>query len=96
MNGKHILITGATNGIGLAAAEALAETSPARCDPKAPLLPPVRDIHEVTRHIARAVALQAQRDGVADPLSPEALEAQLTANFWIPAYPTLRRKGSFT
>lgn len=81
-----------TDGMLMAAAEALAETSPARCDPKAPLLPPVRDIHEVTRHIARAVALQAQRDGVADPLSPEALEARLTANSWVPAYPTLRRR----
>ena len=81
-----------TDGMIMATAEALAETSPARGDPKAPLLPPVRDIHEVTRHIARAVALQAQRDGVAGRTTPEELEAQLTANFWIPAYPTLRRK----
>jgi malate dehydrogenase (oxaloacetate-decarboxylating) len=85
-----------TDGMLMAAAEALAETSPARCDPKAPLLPRLRDIHEVTRHIARAVALQAQRDGAADPSSPEAVEAQLTANFWIPAYPTLRRKPPLT
>ena len=85
-----------TDGMLMAAAEALAETSPARCDLKAPLLPRLRDIHDVTRHIARAVALQAQRDAVADSSSPEALEAQLTANFWIPAYPTLRRKRPLT
>jgi len=81
-----------TDEMLMAAAEALAETSPAHCDPKAPLLPRLRDIHEVTRQIARAVALQAQRDGVAERISSESLEAQLTANFWIPAYPTLRRK----
>jgi malate dehydrogenase (oxaloacetate-decarboxylating) len=93
--GLGVLAAGArrvTDGMLMATAEALAETSPARCDPKAPLLPRLRDIHEVTRHIARAVALQAQQDGVADRITPEELEAQLTANFWVPAYPTLRRK----
>jgi malate dehydrogenase (oxaloacetate-decarboxylating) len=81
-----------TDGMIMAAAQSLAETSPAQRDPKAPLLPLLRDIHDVTRHIARAVALQAQRDGVAERISPEALEIQMTSNFWIPAYPTLRRK----
>jgi malate dehydrogenase (oxaloacetate-decarboxylating) len=82
----------ATDGMFMAAAEALSETSPALHDPKAPLLPRFEEIHHVTRHIARAVALQAQRDGVADKISPEALEVQLAANFWTPAYPTLRRR----
>jgi malate dehydrogenase (oxaloacetate-decarboxylating) len=81
-----------TDGMLMATAEALAVTSPARCDPMAPLLPGLQDIHGVTRHIARAVAIQAQRDGAAEQISPEELEAQLTANFWVPAYPTLRRK----
>jgi malate dehydrogenase (oxaloacetate-decarboxylating) len=85
-----------TDRMLMAAAEALADASPARSDPQAPLLPPLRDIHEVTRHIARAVALQAQRDAVADGASPEALEAQLTANSWIPAYPILRRRPALT
>jgi malate dehydrogenase (oxaloacetate-decarboxylating) len=78
----------------MAAAEALAESSPAIGNPQEPLLPSVRDIRGVTRAIARAVALRAQSDGVANRLSPEALEAELTANFWIPAYPALRRKRS--
>lgn len=81
-----------TDGMLMAAAEALAETSPGLLNPQSPLLPSLQDIHGVTRHIARAVALQAQHDGVADPLSPEMLDVQLSANFWIPAYPTLRRK----
>ena len=81
-----------TDGMLMAAAEALAEVSPVCRDPEAPLLPPLRDIHDVTRHIARSVALRAQRDGVAETLPPEILEDQLTANFWVPAYPALRRK----
>jgi malate dehydrogenase (oxaloacetate-decarboxylating) len=81
-----------TDAMLMAAAEALAETSPARRDAQASLLPPLQDIHEVTRRIARAVAVQAQRDGVAEKIPAEALGAQLTANSWIPKYPTLRRK----
>jgi malate dehydrogenase (oxaloacetate-decarboxylating) len=81
-----------TDAMLMATAEALAETSPARGNPHAPLLPRLENIHDVTRHIARAVARQAQRDGAAEAISPESLEAQLTANFWIPKYPTLRRK----
>jgi malate dehydrogenase (oxaloacetate-decarboxylating) len=83
-----------TGGMFMAAAEALSETSPALRDSNAPLLPHIQDIHGVTRYIAQAVALQAQRDGVADRISREALEFQLTANFWLPAYPTLRRRQS--
>jgi malate dehydrogenase (oxaloacetate-decarboxylating) len=81
-----------TDGMLMAAAQALAEVSPARRDSRAPLLPRLEDIHNVTRHIARAVAVQAQHDGVAEALSPDALEGQLAANFWAPKYPTLRRK----
>jgi malate dehydrogenase (oxaloacetate-decarboxylating) len=81
-----------TGGMFMAAAEALAESSPTRRDPKAALLPALRDIQQVTRTIAHAVAQQAQRDGVADSIPPEKLELQLAANFWTPAYPTLRRK----
>ncbi len=81
-----------TDGMLMAAAEALAESSPAIGNPQEPLLPPVRNIRGVTRAIARAVALRAQSDGVANRLSPDALEAELTANSWIPSYPALRRK----
>jgi malate dehydrogenase (oxaloacetate-decarboxylating) len=85
-----------TDAMLMAAAEALAETSPARRDPTAPLLPRLQDIHNVTRHIARAVAEQAQRDGVAEQVSAEALADQLAANFWVPAYPKLRRRASLS
>jgi malate dehydrogenase (oxaloacetate-decarboxylating) len=97
--GLGVLAAGArrvTDAMLMAAAEALAETSPALRNPKAPLLPPLHDIHGVTRQIARAIAMQAQRDGVAETTSSEALEDQLSANFWIPKYPTLRRRQPLT
>ena len=93
--GLGVLASGArrvTDAMFMAAAEALSESSPVLRDADEPLLPRLRDIRDVTRHIARAIALQAQRDAVADAISPEELEARLTANFWIPAYPILRHK----
>jgi malate dehydrogenase (oxaloacetate-decarboxylating) len=93
--GLGVLASGArrvTDAMLMITAETLAELSPARQDPEAPLLPPLKDIHDVTRRIARAVAAQAQHDRVAEEISGEVLEAQLTANFWVPKYPILRRK----
>jgi malate dehydrogenase (oxaloacetate-decarboxylating) len=82
-----------TEEMFMAAAEALAGASPAIRDPAAPLLPRWTEIRNVTRQIGRAVALEAQRNGVADRTSPEALEAGLDANSWLPTYPTLRRRA---
>jgi malate dehydrogenase (oxaloacetate-decarboxylating) len=81
-----------TDAMFVTAAEALAETSPARSDPGAALLPGLGDIHKVTLCIARAVARQAQCDEVADALTDEQLDRELAANFWIAKYPVLRRK----
>jgi malate dehydrogenase (oxaloacetate-decarboxylating) len=81
-----------TDTMLMTAAEALAETSPARRELGAPLLPGLEVIHKVTKHIARAVARQAQHDGVAKEMTEDALEKELTANFWIPSYPILRRR----
>jgi malate dehydrogenase (oxaloacetate-decarboxylating) len=69
-----------------AAARELGECSPARSDPNAPLLPPLTEIRGVTRRLARAVAAEAQRQGHADPTSPEALNAAIDREFWEPAY----------
>jgi malate dehydrogenase (oxaloacetate-decarboxylating) len=69
-----------------AAARELGECSPARTDPNAPLLPPLPEIRKLTRRLARAVAAEAQRQGLADPTSPEALDAAITREFWEPAY----------
>ncbi|HEY4364844.1 MAG TPA: NAD-dependent malic enzyme [Bryobacteraceae bacterium] len=75
-----------TDGMMLAAARALAEWSPAVKDPNAALLPGLGEIREVARGVALAVGLAAQKDGVAEPTTPEDLHAKIVATQWVPAY----------
>jgi len=75
----------------LAAARALADLSPAKKDPSAQLLPPLGELSAVSRHVALAVARQAQTDGLALPCSEEALVAAIKAKAWEPAYAPYRR-----
>ena len=75
-----------TDGMMRAAARALAENSPARCDPASPLLPPLIDIRRVAVQIAVAVGLEAQRAGVAPETSEQDLLRQVLKTQWTPAY----------
>jgi malate dehydrogenase (oxaloacetate-decarboxylating) len=72
----------ATNAMFLRAAYALAECSPARNDPDAPLFPPMEEIRIVSRRIALAVAAEAQPD-----LPQEELQRRIDACMWTPHYP---------
>ena len=59
----------------------------ARCSSRcAPLLPAIDEIRDVTRDLARAVALEAIREGHAT-CSEEELDGRIAATFWEPAYP---------
>lgn len=80
-----------SDGMFLAAAHAVAARSPAKNDPKANLLPPLRDIRDLTFHVAVAVGRQAQSDGLADPMSDEAIASAVQAKMWEPHYATYRR-----
>jgi malate dehydrogenase (oxaloacetate-decarboxylating) len=80
-----------TEDMFMAASRAFAECSPALHDSHAALLPPLEDIRRVARHIAVAVAGEAQRNGVAEPASAGELERQVDAKVWTPQYPRLRR-----
>ncbi len=75
-----------TDGMMLAAARALAEKSPARKDRNGSLLPSPRELRTVARHIAAAVAIQAQREGLAPPMEREELARRIAASQWMPAY----------
>ncbi len=75
-----------TDEMFMVAATALKEMSPALDDPTASLLPPLREIRAVSRHIARAVATEAQRDRVAEACSPQELEERLDRTMWKPEY----------
>jgi malate dehydrogenase (oxaloacetate-decarboxylating) len=92
--GLGVLAVGArrvTDEMFMAAARALAECSPALSDPKASLLPPVKDIRTVARHIALAVAAEAQRQGVAEPTTAEEPERLVDARRWEPRYRPMKR-----
>jgi malate dehydrogenase (oxaloacetate-decarboxylating) len=80
-----------SDGMLLAAARALAEISPSRRDPSANLLPPVTELREVSYRVALAIALQAQREGLAEQTSREKLEASVRLKMWTPNYRPYRR-----
>ena len=68
-----------------AATLALVELLPTRLDKKAPLLPPLKDLRAVSQKVARAVGLQAIKDGLAE-VDAARLQKELAANFWEPVY----------
>jgi len=76
-----------TDSMLLAAARALAEHSPARQNPHAPLLPSLRELREVAVEIALAVALEGQRKGVAPTMSKDELRGRIRLARWVPEYP---------
>ncbi len=70
----------------LAAARALAETSPALKDPNGSLLPGLRDLRTKVVEIAMAVGLEAQQAGLAPRTTPEALRERVVMSQWSPGY----------
>jgi malate dehydrogenase (oxaloacetate-decarboxylating) len=80
-----------SDGMFLAAAHTIAEKSPAIHDSGANLLPPLRQIRELTFHVAVAVGKQAQKEGLTRPMSDEAVAAAVRAKMWEPRYPSYKR-----
>jgi malate dehydrogenase (oxaloacetate-decarboxylating) len=80
-----------TDAMFVAAARALSELSPARRDSSQPLLPPLSEVREVAKRVAVAVAMQAQRDGLADALPQDELQLRIEATMWTPEYLPYRR-----
>jgi len=77
----------ATNAMLLAAARALAEHSPARENPHAPLLPTLRALRGVAEEIALAVAREGQRSSLAPSMSVDELRTRIRQARWEPEYP---------
>jgi malate dehydrogenase (oxaloacetate-decarboxylating) len=84
--------TRVTDTIFVAAARALAELSPVHKDSTAPLLPSLKDVRAVSRHVAIAVAEEAMRCGKATKLPRAELEKRIDAKMWTPKYLPYRRK----
>jgi len=75
-----------TDGMMLAAAQALGDVSPARADPDAPLLPPLEALRSLVPAIATRVALEAVRAGVARAAGEEQLRRRVVERCWVPEY----------
>jgi malate dehydrogenase (oxaloacetate-decarboxylating) len=75
-----------TDAMFTAAAECLAELSPARKNKSGRLLPSVAELRAVSCAVAKAVALAAIHDGVAGHLDEQSVESLIRANVWEPAY----------
>jgi len=91
--GQGVIASGArrvTDAMFLAAARALADLSPARNDPTAPLLPPLEQIVPVSRRVARAVAAEAQTEGLIAPGPSDDLDRRIAAHWWEPRYQRMR------
>ena len=80
-----------SDGMFLAAARTIADLSPAKHDPNANLLPPLRDMRKLHFHVALAVARQAQAEDLAAPLSDDAIATAIAAKMWDPLYATYHR-----
>ena len=66
--------------------------SPARHDPDANLLPPVTALREVSIAVAHAVALQARKEGLAEPLDAGDIYQKIRDRMWTPVYQPYRQK----
>lgn len=69
-----------------AAARELGSRSPALQDPRAPLLPPIAELRELTDHVALAVATAAVADGVAPQRDEDDLRERIARTRWEPVY----------
>ena len=79
----------------VAAARVLAEFSPALSgEPGAPLYPRLEVVREVSRRVALAVGLEAQRAGLAEETTVEELVARVAAKMWTPRYARYVRKSA--
>ena len=77
----------------MAAAQALADASPARLNPHANLLPPVSDLRDVSLRVAQAVAMQARKDGLTEQMDAGDMYKKIRNKMWDPVYRPYRRKG---
>jgi malate dehydrogenase (oxaloacetate-decarboxylating) len=81
-----------TDNMFMAAAKALAATSPSLTNPDANLLAPLSDIHHISLQVAIAVAKEAVAEGLAGIASGEDVEEQVRNQLWTAGYLPYRRK----
>jgi malate dehydrogenase (oxaloacetate-decarboxylating) len=75
----------------MVAAATLADESPVANIGEGALLPPITDIHGISKRIAFAVAKTAMQQGYALTVSDEELQARIDKQFWQPEYREYKR-----
>jgi len=94
--GLGVIAAGArrvTDEMFLAAARVLSDSVPPATGTDVPLLPPVADVRAVSRRVALAVGLEAQRQGLARQLSAQEWAQTLDARRWEPRYLRMRYRA---
>jgi malate dehydrogenase (oxaloacetate-decarboxylating) len=66
----------------VAAAQVLSAFAPASHDPEAPLYPPLESVRDISRSVALAVGVEAQRAGLAPATETEVLSQNITRKMW--------------
>jgi malate dehydrogenase (oxaloacetate-decarboxylating) len=91
--GLGVIASGAqrvTDAMFVVAARVLSEFSPVLNQPDAPLYPSLESVREISRRVALAVGVEAQRAGLARPTCFEELERNVKNKMWNPRYVPLR------
>jgi malate dehydrogenase (oxaloacetate-decarboxylating) len=84
--------TRVTDEMFVAAALVLSNASPALADPEKSLYPSLTHVRHISREVAIAVGLEAQRAGVAKVTSKEELEKRVNGKIWAPHHPVYTRE----
>ena len=87
--GLGVVASGArrvTDEMFVAAARALSNWAPSRCDPSDALYPRLEIVRDVARDVALAVAAEAQRAGLAPAMTPDSLKRRVLEKMWKPEY----------
>ena len=80
-----------TDEMLMESSRALATCSPLALKGKGAPLPPLEEIHTVSKKIAFAVAKKAIEQGVALSITDDAIEAAIENGFWQPEYRRYKR-----
>ncbi|WP_026971041.1 NAD-dependent malic enzyme [Aliagarivorans marinus] len=80
-----------SDGMLMSASRALAECSPLAQNGEGALLPALEDIQQVSKVIARQVAITAMQEGHALRIDDQALEQAIEGAFWKPEYRQYKR-----
>ncbi|OEE18504.1 NAD-dependent malic enzyme [Aliivibrio fischeri] len=86
-----IKATRVTDEMLMESSRALAECSPLAINGTGALLPPLEEIHSVSKRIAFAVAKKAIEQGHALEITDEALHQKIESYFWKPVYRRYKR-----